>query len=749
MHANSDPANGSPYSRRSTRRRAAATRASIPSVRDVVYVLFKHKQKAACVAAGVIAVTLAAAAFVSSKYTSEAQLLVRMGRESMPTATIAGGPQAMPMLDRMTEVNSEAQIVRSAGVVNRTVERVGVAELIGEAPSADPIELAGQKARAARLLAARIDVRTEPMSAIVKVSYDAKSPAQARDIVQAYVDSYLDHRAEIYGGGGAGGLFEGLTRESQARLLGIEEQIKKLKDQTGVSDVDAQKTILLARVAALQTSLDVANAQLTSTISRIATLEDQREETPREMTLSSTQHEAMGIVATAEGDLNKLRADLDAKMAVYLPTSPTVLQLKDQIALAEKRLAAIGDTRNPRVVGLNPTWAELDKTLATERTNLDGLDAQVQSLSREMNAAKASQATINAVELQMGQLARERGMLVEQLRKLVEGRDFSSIDTAMGKDRVGSVVASQLATLPTSATSPNRPLLLLFGLLASAVCSAGTAALAEMLDPNVGKPLDLKRLGFRRVVSIPQLSLGETPDADDESAAGQQALRELADRDELTPSPAAPTASRGHLLDRVRQAQSEMMTMRFEERDHDDRLRPRRAAPSGHGARDRDPRSLRAALPADHDDDAGRADGRAADRARPRRRRRAASTARSGGGGRARVLAGDHALHHAGDLPGPRPLQRQGAGADAGDAGRRRGCDCDAGRGRSGRLSVSAAASPPARCPSRSTPTARRCPPRPLPRSLRARRAREGRGEGRCRRGDGCRRARRGRGRPR
>ena len=78
-----------------------------------------------------------------------------------------------------------------------------------------------------------------------------------------------------------------------------------------------------------------------------------------------------------------------------------------------------------------------------------------------------------------------------------------------------------------------------------------------------------------------------------------------------------------------------------------------------------DPRGLPAALPADHDDDAGRADGRAADRARPRRRRRAAPAARPGGGRRPDLLAGDHALHHAGDLPRARPLQRQGPGADA------------------------------------------------------------------------------------
>ena len=93
---------------------------------------------------------------------------------------------------------------------------------------------------------------------------------------------------------------------------------------------------------------------------------------------------------------------------------------------------------------------------------------------------------------------------------------------------------------------------------------------------------------------------------------------------------------------------------------------------AGHGAGGGDPRGVHAALPADHDDDAGRADGRAADRARPRRRRRAAPAARPRRRRRARLLAGDHALHHAGDLPRARPLQRQGAGDDARGLG---GCE--------------------------------------------------------------------------
>ena len=66
---------------------------------------------------------------------------------------------------------------------------------------------------------------------------------------------------------------------------------------------------------------------------------------------------------------------------------------------------------------------------------------------------------------------------------------------------------------------------------------------------------------------------------------------------------------------------------RQEERDHDDRLRARRGAPAGQVAARGDPPGCAAALPADPDDDAGRAVRRRAADARLGRRRRAAPAA--------------------------------------------------------------------------------------------------------------------------
>ncbi len=502
----------------------------IPSPRDLLYVVFRHWVKASVVAITIFFLAFMAALLLPSKYTSEAQLLVRLGRESMPTATVAGGPQAVPLLDQSTQVNSEAQIFRSREIVAATVRKLGVQAFLDEEPSTDSEKLAAQESAAARVLANNINIRTEPMSTVIKVSFDAKSPEQAHEIVQTYVDCYLDHRARLYGSG-AGELFQGLTADSQKTLARIEDQIKQLKDQTGVSDVSTQKNILLNRIATLQASIDSTNVQLASTTQRIATMETQLTTTQKQIALSRTTREPMGVVSTAETELNKLKGELDLKLTTYQPESPIIQQLQDQITRAEARLKELQQTSEPEVLGLNPTWAELDKQLATDRTNQQGLEAQLKKLTEEIGKAKEGQTILNDVEMKMGQLAREQGMVVEQLQKVVEGRNFSSIDQAMGKDKVGNVSASQSATLPAKASSPNRKMIVAFGFFTALIGGLGTAFVSQLMDQNISRPQELKRLGFARIVSIPMLKMGSTDESASTLSRETQAIVDLTEHE--------------------------------------------------------------------------------------------------------------------------------------------------------------------------------------------------------------------------
>src|SRR5207245_6646864 len=94
---------------------------------------------------------------------------------------------------------------------------------------------------------------------------------------------------------------------------------------------------------------------------------------------------------------------------------------------------------------------------------------------------------------------------------------------------------------------------------------------------------------------------------------------------------------------------------REEERDHDDRLRPGGGARRGQEPGGGDLPGVRAALPADHDDNDGRPPGRAAPGPRAWHRVGAAPAARDRHRGWAHREPGADALHDAGRIPLPRP----------------------------------------------------------------------------------------------
>src|SRR5690606_6308557 len=110
-----------------------------------------------------------------------------------------------------------------------------------------------------------------------------------------------------------------------------------------------------------------------------------------------------------------------------------------------------------------------------------------------------------------------------------------------------------------------------------------------------------------------------------------------------------------------------------EERDHDDRLRARGRARTGHEPARGDPPRRAAALPPDPDDHACGAVRGDPDDVRQRLRRRAAPAARPGDGRRTGGEPGPDPVHHAGDLPVLRPLRAPRAGPGGGRRRRRDG----------------------------------------------------------------------------
>jgi polysaccharide biosynthesis transport protein len=418
--------------------------------REVARVLFRHWRKMAVIFCGLLLLTLLTVAFYPRSYSSEAKLVIRVGRESValdPTATTG---QTIPLQTTQdVEVNLAMDMLGSHEVLQRVVETVGAKRILDKLPAtaapspgaaspsssspsstpsvaaADEVSWTSALLRALRLseavpdrdLAIRrlsngVRVWAPKQSTIITVGYSASSPELAHDVVSALTSAFLEEHLQLNQADGSVDFFA--------------EQVDKLHQE------------LLAKQAELR---DRKNSfQLTSGNAHPSMLEKSRD----------ALREKLSELATQESDLKSR----------YTDEYPPLKELRRERAEAESALLAI------------PGGAAKTADAGPSAATPDGkLYAEVQ--------------TLNDQELQLAQLDRDVQLLDGKYRMHVEKLEQARVNEAMGRERITNIKIAQPATFAAKATWPDKRVLLALG-LAVAVCGAfGSALLAEGMDQTL------------------------------------------------------------------------------------------------------------------------------------------------------------------------------------------------------------------------------------------------------------------------
>ncbi|HQY88606.1 MAG TPA: hypothetical protein PK402_08100, partial [Tepidisphaeraceae bacterium] len=466
---------------------------SFVSLRDLLFIAFKHKTKAMVVGITLLVLAMLAAIGLPSKYSSHSKMLVNLGRQSGMDATSMLGPNVIPMINRDAEINSETQILKSRAVAERAVKLLGDGYI-----SRDPVDAVDK-------LWNFVGVKAEPQSAVLTVSFEASRPEKAQAIVKAYVDAYLDIRADMLANRGSTSFFQEQGKEARKRLAELETQLRELKDSTGVTDPDAQKQILLNRIATLQGALDGAHADLAASRSRIKTLEERMRATPERTQLSTG--EAMTALDQLRAEVNKMKLERADLMTRYFENAPNVVMLTERLEAAQKQLDEAETGKNSQVSGLNPVHQEIQTQLEGEYGNRDATTARIEKLIDDRATAESGLANLNEVEIKIKSLVREASTAEDFLKKYDQGLDVARTDAALGGDKISNISVFSPATLDAQPSSPNRKLLVVFGVFLACAGAIGTAFVSEAFDLRVSRPEDLKRIGLWPVVTIPVLRM--------------------------------------------------------------------------------------------------------------------------------------------------------------------------------------------------------------------------------------------------
>lgn len=461
--------------------------------------------------------------FLSPKsYRSQAKLFIRLGRENVtldPTATFSQSPVVVVPPSRESEMTSVLEIIRSRALLGKVVQHLGAALILGKAtgpipkldreppPSpdngTDPGDPEPERVRptpppsaetedAIRYLAKHLSTEVVKKSNIVSISYEGQSPEMAQAVVTLLVDCYLDRHAEAHRPSGAQTFLAEQTRLLYSRLAASEEDLKSLRQKTGLYAPAEQKEVLVRRIGSLEEELLQIDREKTSLVTEVKTLQEQIEQFPKEQITARTTGVANEAMDRMRDQLFTLQLKEQEMLARHPRNHPEVVAIRAQAEAARAILAKETAAREEITTGPHRLREAALLTLARHQPRIDSLKEKAVLLRTQLTREKQHLQALTEDQLQIAKLEREIELQTTQYRKYAENLEQARIDHALELKRISNVSIVQPATYEREPTRPRKKVNLALGLLFALLSCAGLVWFLEgrrAQEPSSNAPL--------------------------------------------------------------------------------------------------------------------------------------------------------------------------------------------------------------------------------------------------------------------
>lgn len=477
------------------------------SLRDLTFILFKRKWSVVTI----ILVTMFSAViwlwFIRGEaYDLTAEVLVKIGQEQAPPATVIGQP-APEIGQRIQDVNSEIDILQSTELLGQLVDKLHL-----DHPSPPPvpekfiplvryrIKALVQRAnewkdevlitvglrerlapREAAIFFLRQGLVAKPQrdSNVIVVSLLVPMRHGSSIILNTLLDLYQNFRLKVYADHSAVAFFNGQVDDSWKTLRDAEEELQQFEESGKITEIEKQQEVLLGQIARAQSDLRDADIARLESLSKVDRLDKEMEKPdPNFGVLGDFDKDSFPqTMLTQLAELQKERERLRM----------TELDAGDRIQNNRKQfnalLALLG-------ANLSSALAEKQEIYQTRKEAFDGLQAQLDSIhGRQMRLSDLKR------RVKVG----EDAYLF--YRKKIEE---ASATTALEQQHIGSVAVIEPAIDPVQASGPRKTLLLGLSGLMAVVAALVWVVMAEFFDHRVytGEELQ-KHLGAPVIGVIP------------------------------------------------------------------------------------------------------------------------------------------------------------------------------------------------------------------------------------------------------
>lgn len=498
------------------------------SLRDIYYIIFRHKWKAIWFFIGAIIIVNLISFFSPRIYRSEAELLIKIGRESGPALESAVAPNQFVDVtaQRENELNSEISILKNRELMEKVVDSIGVEAILkgydketggqglgqkilgiprklialpfeGVAKllsffDSEEVKKLKQREKAIQNLYKNFKTEIIKKSNSIKVSYDAKSPGLAQKVLSKIIDSYLDKHIQVHRTEGSYQFFNDQKNRLYQTILQTSKELSELKNKAQVGSLEEQRSILMKRIGFLKRELESTEAEIAVSEAMVNTMEQEIANLPPAI----VKQEVSGGALSAPDEMLKRVNELELKeqelRATFTEDSIPVLEAKRQVEEAKRILKKTEETRQI-TRGINETRQRLELNLLTEKSVLASLKSKSEALKEQLTKAQEELNLLNDIEQRITQLELDKKIQETNYQKYYEGLEQSLIDQALELVKISNVRIVQSPTYPMKYARPRLLLNCILGILLGIFGGLGLAFISESLNHSFGKPEDIER----------------------------------------------------------------------------------------------------------------------------------------------------------------------------------------------------------------------------------------------------------------
>jgi uncharacterized protein involved in exopolysaccharide biosynthesis len=444
---------------------------ALPSLREVFADVFRNLRLILVMLILPPIIAVGVALTLPPVYQADAKLLIKPGREFMPTTSLGQSEQGGPVANMAEIVKSETEILNSQDLAQDVLSKLTVPAVYPEL-GAEAASDGATLDRAITAFGKQLNVNPVELSNVVGVSFQSTHPDVAVKVLTALLADFQSRHVTLYGNASSG-LIQTQIEAKQKALQELDAKRIQYQNANGAFSIPDQRASLIQQRAQIAALLQTAQIRGGALQQQITFLKKSRAEAPRNSAIDSETDPTLGASGTAMTTLITLRQKEQELLQHYQPGAPAVVQIRAQIAQAEQFVQQAQAGGNTKVhTGANPLLATIDQQLLSAQSELTPLASQIQGYNAQVATLDDQLRKLQGDELEVNNLQRQIDSLTADLQTLRTNLEQARFAQNMDEAKVSSVSIIDMPRLESKPVFPKKAFFGLAGLAVGLMLSA-------------------------------------------------------------------------------------------------------------------------------------------------------------------------------------------------------------------------------------------------------------------------------------